>query len=260
MAKDRFFVPVRKAKQAATQLIDFYGISEPSHIRLEDICFDRGAEIVEGPLTGAAARLVTMETGAIIRVAPEEPYPHRKRFSIAHELGHLVLKHGHGAEVLCSDRDLLDWYGGSDEAQANAFATELLLPKAIIAPRCDVSDVTFDPVRKLADAFRTSLTSTAMRFVEFCPEECALVFSTENKVRWFFPSEDWRAFIPVGSTVDERTLAARFFKGERLPEEPDEVFGDAWVDGRGPKYLIEHSIGAPRLGFVLTLLWVESED
>lgn len=48
----------------------------------------------------------------------------RQRFSVAHELGHLHMGHLHGQSSI--DLDSKD----NDEIEANAFATELLMPQA----------------------------------------------------------------------------------------------------------------------------------
>lgn len=67
----------------------------------------------------------------------------RQRFSIAHELGHLSLGHDdldveHGVEKIFGDEDEnFDKVEGDLEKDANAFATELLMPKAWIETRVD---------------------------------------------------------------------------------------------------------------------------
>lgn len=257
MGKPSLFLGLRAAQKAACRLIEDYGIAKPAEIELEDIAFDLGLRVVEGRLSGAAASLVVAGRSGVIRVSPYEPYPYRKRFSIAHEVGHFVLKHGHSLQKLCSEQDMVAWYDASEETQANAFATELILPKRLVARRCDVAEVTFDPVRKISEDFRASLTATAIRFVRLCPEICAVALSRENKIAWVVGSEDWSPFIRRGTPLGEHSLAARFFRGEDLPEEADEVWGNEWIAERAPKCLVEHSVGSRRLGFVLSLLWVE---
>lgn len=61
-----------------------------------------------------------------IFISPHEPQ-HRQRFSIAHEIGHAVMKHGTSA------RDSFSYNQGNyitKEFQANEFAAELLMPYA----------------------------------------------------------------------------------------------------------------------------------
>jgi Zn-dependent peptidase ImmA (M78 family) len=249
----------RKAVLAASKIIEQYGITKPKDIHLKDIAFALGVRIVEGPLAGAAASLVRRGDQAIIRINDNESNPHRKRFSIGHELGHFVLQHGHTLQRICSTADLNTWYNNSEEAQANTFAAELLLPGKLIAPLCDVdaSDISFDLIREISTDFRVSLTATAIRFVEFCPEPCAIVCSMQNKISWSWTNGEWQPFIERNVILDQETVAYDLHKGKELPDEPIEVPAYAWVDEEFTTPIMEHSVRFPRLGFVLSLLWME---
>ncbi len=250
--------PLVRAEQKAAEIIERYGITSPEHIRLEDIAFALGARVIEGPLEGAAGSLVRHGSNATIRIPSNEPYQSRKRFSVAHELGHFILGHGHSVRLVCTAENMLDWNKHpGQETEANFFSGELLLPKKLIKDLCEVREVNFTPIRKIADEFRTSLTTTAIRFVRFCPEMCAMVFSRESKVWWFYKSEDWWPFIQKGQYLDNRTFAYNFFHGREVPDEPLEVDGDAWVDSQRVESIVEHSIGSRNLGFVLSILWIK---
>jgi hypothetical protein len=253
--EDEFDLKSREAEASASKLIERYGISSAAHIRLKDIAYDLGVGVVEGPLEGAAASLVRTGKRATIRVSIHETYQYRKRFSIAHELGHFVLNHGLPLRLVCSDRDMTEWHRPGQEREANAFAAELILPRVLVERRCDVAEVTLNPVRQISEEFRASLTASAIRFVRFCPEMCAVVFSREGRVKWCFRSRDWWPFIRRDA-LDRRTLASDFFAGKSLADEPEEVVADAWLDGRGPRELVEHSIAFRNLHAVLTLLWI----
>jgi len=247
-----------KAEQKAAEIIEKFGIAAPEHIRLEDIAYAQGARIVEGALIGAAASLVRLGSKATIRIPANERYQSRKRFSVAHELGHFVLGHGHSVRLVCTEANMQDWnLQPGQETEANFFAGELLLPKKLFKDRCDVSKVNFTPVRKLAEEFQTSLTATAIRFVRFCPEMCAIVFSKNSKISWVCCSEDWWPFIRQGKPLDSGTVAYDFFQGRECPDEPLEIDGNAWVDSSRVESIVEHSVGSS-FGYVLSLLWIRS--
>ena len=245
------------AEQEASKIIEKYGVASSEHIRLKDIAFDLGVNVIEGNLKAAAASLVKIGKHATIRVSNDNFYEYRNRFSIAHELGHFVLKHGISIQRVCSDEDMMNWYKKSEETEANFFAGELILPKSLIEKRCDVAEVDFRPIKQLSKEFRSSLTATAIRFVRFCPEICAVVFSKDARVKWFYGSEDWWPFIQIGSKLDARTVAYSFFKGKTLPDDPIEVDADAWVEEDGLDEIVEHSVSSKYLNFVLTILWIE---
>lgn len=251
---------IRKAALESSRIIDRFGITNPEDIRLKDIAFALGVEVIEGRLEGAAASLVRHGDKAVIRINHKETDPNRKRFSIAHELGHFVLRHGHKLHKVCSAHDLNTWYGGSEEMQANTFAAELLLPTKFVNPLCDVDapDISFNLIRKIAKIFRASLTATAIRFVSLCPEPCAIVCSKESKISWSWRSEEWKFFIAHGVPLDQETVAYDLHRGEDMPDRPIEVSSSAWGEWKSTDYIMEHSVSFPRLGFVLSLLWVEN--
>lgn len=59
----------------------------------------------------------------------ENHHENRQRFTIAHELGHYALGHGEKTDTLYRDSAL---ESSPDEVEANAFAAEILMPKAVI--------------------------------------------------------------------------------------------------------------------------------
>lgn len=76
----------------------------------------------------------------------------RQRFTVAHEIGHHVLGHTKEGKVLRDDK----LQPGSDpkEVAANAFAAELLVPRAILDKI--VSSGVGDSIRHLASTFGVS--------------------------------------------------------------------------------------------------------
>ena len=59
----------------------------------------------------------------------------RKRFAIAHEIGHWILHRDISQINACTDADMIDRYKASvPEVEASSFAAELLMPQAAFAP------------------------------------------------------------------------------------------------------------------------------
>jgi Zn-dependent peptidase ImmA (M78 family)/DNA-binding XRE family transcriptional regulator len=92
--------------------------------------------------------------------------PERSRLDAAHELGHLVLhRHAHAAcsqRVGDDDEDVSSFHGREAEAEANAFASAFLMPRAALratAPRMP----TFDQLVQLKRTWRVSLAALAHR-------------------------------------------------------------------------------------------------
>ena len=98
----------------------------------------------------------------------------RKRWTIAHELGHALFERT-GRNPPRSGREV--------ERLCDMIATELLMPRACFGPRIRES-VCLDGVLRLARLFQTSVTASAIRCAELCGVS---VFETEDgKFRWGF--------------------------------------------------------------------------
>lgn len=79
----------------------------------------------------AAVEMIKGRPKGIIRVARNMP-EHRKRFTIAHELGHLVLGHARLGEKN-KRRDWISSLGvDPEERDANLFAAEMLMPAPFV--------------------------------------------------------------------------------------------------------------------------------
>ncbi|MCE9574533.1 MAG: ImmA/IrrE family metallo-endopeptidase [Deltaproteobacteria bacterium] len=256
---------VGRARQAARRILERAGVVAPDQIDLEQIARRHGATVVVGPLEGATARLIRVGTGAVIRVSDRVTHPGARRFSIAHELGHLVLGH----VLPRPDAGVADWAIGAahlrqrgrgevdPEVEANAFAAELLIPEALARRRCEVSPVDLTPARGIAREFRTSLVASAVRFVELASERCAVVFAERGRVQWAVPSATFTADIPRGVPLDRASVAHDYMRKGAIDDAPQAVPAAAWIDDpTGEVEVIEHATVLDDLGAVLAMLWV----
>lgn len=224
-------------------------------IPVEDIAWDKGAEIIHGGLRGATARLTMLDERAVIRVSDRTESAGRFRFSVAHELGHFLL---HRAQLpeFCQELDFHAWQSSRPiEQESNVFASELLLPTEMVRPICEVDDVDFAPVRQLAALFDVSLTAAAIRFVTFCPVPCALVMSDARNIRWSWPNASWKGTLRrTGDPLHAQSLAARVLRQELALEE-DSVNANTWIDEDDLDMdLVECVVKMPMLGVALSLL------
>ena len=121
---------LNRAKAAAFKLSKRYGFLHPAQMTLEDIAWDRGVVIAPGSLDGSEARLVRKGKRGIIRVRAGAGEVGRRRFGIAHELGHWE-QHEESQWLACSAADLRDYKKSPEEAEANTFAAELLMPEGV---------------------------------------------------------------------------------------------------------------------------------
>jgi Zn-dependent peptidase ImmA (M78 family) len=239
-----------------------YGFSTPEELVLEDLALAMGVLVLDGPLEGADARLLRKGSKGLIRVKNSIPESGRRRFAIAHEIGHWLLHKNVSQILACTTEDMLAQYKASEhEVEANFFASALLMPEALFLPRIKKAPPSTELVKTSATYFGTSLTATAIRYVELIDDYCAAVISENGKVRWWRASESFeeRFWIEPGTALSRRTVAGSVFRGEQLPTQPERVDLDAWLPDRcGHEHdsIMEQVIVLERYGQILSLLWL----
>lgn len=254
----------------AEHVLDKLKITKPDDLHsLEAIAWERGALVREIHLDGSEARLNITNKRSIITISTAIANPQRKRFSIAHELGHLEMHRYKSNLTICTAQDLNNWevrQGDTDlEHEANQFASMLLLPERFFAHLCKKEEPSLNFISELADDFEVSLTATAIRYLRFCGEPCAVVFSQVGCTRWFQSSKEFAdigVFIEVQSRLDPSSLAASFFKKGKIQREPKRVRASAWFAPgkyRDDATILEQSWPLPRYNAVLTLLWIDDD-
>lgn len=241
---------------------------------LEVVCADDGLEVFNSRHQdpGYTACLVCdpLGTGGGIVLAPGQEGG-RRRFSIAHELGHyhIPAHRRHREEgAYCGERDMRA--GASDSAgiewEANDFASELLMPTGQFGVDVAKRDLSIASARELAsDGFYdVSVTAAAWRMVQVSTYQCAMVVSSNGTIDWACRSESFR--IPGlrrGSIVNGDTIASAGFQGGDSETRPLEVDVSAWLEPRYPVRgkLLESTHVIRSLGQVVSLLWlVDAED
>jgi Zn-dependent peptidase ImmA (M78 family) len=99
---------------------------------------------------------------AVIAVNSRSPLE-RRRFSLAHELRHW---HHKGRMLFCGGRDVCNFANGplDPERQADAFASDLILPNYLLGPRLRrIKRPTLAAAREIADEYSASLTATLFK-------------------------------------------------------------------------------------------------
>jgi IrrE N-terminal-like domain len=229
---------------------------------LTALCRDLGLRIREVPAKGFDGALIRSKAGqkGIVAVKASIFEKSRKRFTIAHEIGHFIIPHHRDLGNICEDRKIesFDSHLNQAEIEANEFAAELLLPSALLRKRFNLSEFSLPQISAVATDFGTSLTATIRSFLTLTDLPCAMVWSVTNSARWFVRSDSFRFFLPLPELPANGSFAARIFKGEAAPTELAPVRPDVWLDRQAAEHvntLLEHSISLPNYNAVLTLLW-----
>ena len=90
-----------------------FGFVGPEELVLEDMAFARGVLVIDATLDSADARLVRSGDRGIIRVSDAIPEAGRRRFAIAHELGHWEMHSKVTQLAVCTDDDMVANYKAS---------------------------------------------------------------------------------------------------------------------------------------------------
>ena len=114
-------------KAEANKLLQALWVQAPEEIDLESLAHKAGKlRIEEGGLENAEGRIVASASGGTIRVKPGMN-PGRRRFTIAHEIGHYLLHPREGLDRKDTTANFTLWNDPGEETEANVFAAELLM-------------------------------------------------------------------------------------------------------------------------------------
>lgn len=249
----------QRGRMRAVEVFRRLRIQSVHEIDVECIACEHGLRVRYGGLGGAQGRLASTGKRGVIRIADgiwQEP---RRRYIIAHELGHHLLHTPTGQLSLCTDGDFLryDAAAGDAEEEANWFAASLLMPELLFKPKCDTAQPALAIVHALAKEFGTTRTATAIRFVDLCPEACAVVWSERGVIKWAVRGADFWPWIEFGRRLDSYTHAADAFKGKAFPQGPQVVPARAWTSENGGD-IYEDTEWFSNLGVTISLLWLPS--
>ncbi|MGV3615754.1 MAG: ImmA/IrrE family metallo-endopeptidase [Fimbriimonas sp.] len=173
-----------RAKRAALRLIDYFGITNSKDIDLELMAWHLGIDIRECRLKKSEAQLIRKGKVGLIRVRYGEATTPRGRFSIAHELGHWEMHPDGNQFWICTADQIHRYQGSAMEVEANAFASELLMPTPLFQPLCRQGTFGFRLADRLSSQFGTSLQATALRMVDETQEPAIVVLSDGERVCW----------------------------------------------------------------------------
>jgi Zn-dependent peptidase ImmA (M78 family) len=248
-------------KHYATNLLKKLGIKSLP-INSFEISESLRIPVVETSTRGYEGLLLQDDSNARIIIDSNIINIGRKHFTLAHELGHYSIPSHTKVNFKC----ISDFFNPfrrnpSDEIEANQFASELLLPEELIKPILHTYKPDFASINELAEDCGTSLTATAIKFASLSYDCCALIATSDNKIKWFQKSSSfpYEYYIEVGKSVSYGTLTASYsLEGILKETETQKVHASYWFNGRGidnSTTMFESCVPMPYYGVVLTMLW-----
>ncbi|MBX5167027.1 MULTISPECIES: ImmA/IrrE family metallo-endopeptidase [unclassified Rhizobium] len=157
----------------AQKVLDGMGL-KTGPIPVERIAKSLGAQLRFSPLDDELSGMIYIKDGVPIIGVNALHHPNRQRFTIGHEIGHLLMHRSLLSNVVHVDkqfpilmRDQLSSAGSdSIEVQANKFAAALLMPAGVL--REELASMSFDiddsaPLEALAKKFKVSRQAVEFR-------------------------------------------------------------------------------------------------
>ena len=184
-------------KSSMSKPADFYageireelGILNSSAIDFDYVFSSLDIRFVTAQLIGGVLGACKVEGLHKLIVVSSDVEPlSRKRFTMAHELGHIVLHHGASQ---CKNNDIFgDRTQSGRETEANRFAAAFLLPPAIAKRTANDDGISFNSAKNLADLYGVSLTSTLISLVKNSTDSICLFIQKEGKIERAIPSPE----------------------------------------------------------------------
>lgn len=236
------------------------GITSPYEIDVEVIAWHCGLEVQYKELRSCDARIVGAGDRGVLSVDVNKS-PERKRFSVAHEIGHWQLHRGQIMMCRADEIDVGKKSNSAHERDADAFAAALLMPAYLFEPAAALvsKKEPWTQVAELSSIFKTSILATALRLISLGIWPGWLLSHGKHGRRWFrvantspidaFPRQD----------LDDRSTAFNMVFGTAQAAKPKLLPGDAWFDSSSfaRKQVLEH---ARRYGADEVLVFVRFQN
>ena len=225
-------------------------------LKIEDLEIDA----FEGGLVTDAKR----SDGTILARRGGEP---RRRFTIAHELGHFLMAHhipDQPNRFSCKTLDMLRMTAKADdprqrrEVEANRFASLLLMPPHLLRGAMTAfREPDLQHVLALARDFAVGKETAARAYVQYHAERIAVVVAGHGRVQRCYRSLSFPAIVrAVGSPVPEQSL---FHSRSHRPSIPSDIAAcspDLWIDVKGDLHVpsLFEQVYLQQGGFAMILL------
>lgn len=188
----------------------------------------------------------------------------RQRFTVLHELAHIVLglPSQHHGSTLTTDALLRYSRRPEEEVLCDVFAAECLLPHHSFASQVADTDISLDAVKSIAQEYKASLTTTGSRFAVNANGPCAFVLIEDGRIRYVSRSKylnEMKGWINFNAPVPQGSVAQRLLQGDSRSEDYDEIPTDIWFDTgiRNRPLVAEEAILLREWNQCLSLIWFD---
>jgi len=257
-----------KAIAAVKKIYGECGITDPLQLPIEVIINSKNIIIKEEEIDGAEGRILTKENSAIITLNSGLDFIPKKRFILAHELGHFELHRGLNRGFSDNDETLnhsSQPYFNEEEVEANEFAAEFLMPMELFFKECKGKVFSHKVIEHLAARFQVSKTAAILKFVkeDNGNHPVFVVCCQNNKMKWFKKSHDWLYYSqfnkglapPSGSVAYDVFKKGISYYGD---EATQQIWKSDWFELRDDEpdsKFFEYCLFVPSLNYMISIIW-----
>jgi Zn-dependent peptidase ImmA (M78 family) len=210
---------------------------------------------------GESGYTVTLPSGRHRVVANASESEERQRFTVCHEIAHLVLelpsRHDEVPPWAYAKRDI-------NEVMCDVFAAELLMPYELWNSKLPAGEPTAESIEYMATEFCCSFPAAASRYATLLSAPCAFVTMDRGFVRYAARSTSLRnagAWISPRTPIPPGSVAKRLREAGQNATEAGTADQDVWFENweKGLE-LSELARHYHRLDTTIALLWFSEED
>lgn len=257
-----------KAVNAVKKLYNECGIKDPLELSIETIVASKNILIKEEEIDGADGRILMNEDSGVITLNSSIEFYPKKRFILAHELGHFEL-HRHLKRGFTDNDETLNHshqpYFSQEEVEANEFAAEFLMPTEMFANECNGKVFNHKVIEHLATKFNVSKTAAILKFVmkNNGNHPIFVVCCQDNKMKWYKKSYDWLYYShfrkelppPSGSVAFEVFKKGISYYGEDASQQ---IWKSDWFemnDDESDSKFYEYCLFVTSLNYMISVIW-----
>lgn len=220
------------------------------------ICKQLGIEIIEAPIKADAYLECTNGNSYII--LKDALNDARKKFTIAHELGHFCIP-WHSELMFGCDIKEMDFKNDymPREKEANMFAAELLMPAEEFKSFFS-GEVNYIMVSELANIFDVSFQAALNRCIDLTNEDCIVICSENRYIKWFKATDDFPLFLNR-KRISEISVADELFDLHIFKTKTVKEPGYVWFSNADDKDIEEESIVFPIYNEVISIIHFKDE-
>lgn len=256
-----------KAIAAVKAIYNDCGITDPLELTIEEIIHSKNILIKVEAIEGADGRILMRDNSAIITINSDIDFNPKKRFILAHELGHFEL-HRFSRKLYNDNDETLNHsyqkYFSIEEVEANEFASEFLMPTKLFHAEC-IGKV-FNPTifNHLANRFQVSKTAAILKYAmkDNGNHPIFIVCCQNNKMKWFKMSHDWKYYslFSKGLSPPTGSIAYEVFQNgmSNYNDEYNIIWKSDWFvlkKDEPDSEFFEYCFFVPILNYMISVIW-----